>query len=66
MGLKLGLSQKRRKKEREGCQDGVLKKTFQPKKTEVTAGCRKLHSDEVQGLHCSPYVIWMTKSSRLG
>ena len=55
MGLKLGLSQKRREEETEVCQDRVLEKTFQPKKTVVTAGCRKLHSDQVHDLYCSPY-----------
>jgi hypothetical protein len=65
MGLKLGLSQKRRKEETEGCQDSFLKKTFLPKEMEVTAGCRKLHSDAVHDLYCSPYTIRMTKSSRM-
>jgi hypothetical protein len=65
MGVKRGLSLKRRKVQTEGRQDRVLKKTFQPKKTEETSGCRKLQIEEVHDLYCSPYVIRVTKSSRM-
>jgi hypothetical protein len=58
MGVKLGLSLNRRKVQTEDYQDRDLKKTFQLEKTEVTAGCRKLQSEEVHDLYCSPYVCY--------
>jgi len=60
------VSHKREERKRQRDVKTVLKKTFQPKKTEVTVGCRTLHSDAIHDLYCSPpYIIRMTKSSRL-
>jgi hypothetical protein len=32
----------------------VLRRTFGPKRDEVTGEWRKLHKEELSGLHCSP------------
>jgi hypothetical protein len=43
----------------------VLKKTFGPKKGEVTRGWRKLHNEEFRDLYSSPGIIRMIKSRRM-
>jgi hypothetical protein len=40
----------------------VLRKTFGPKKDEVTGEWRILHNEE---LYSSPNIIWMIKSERM-
>jgi hypothetical protein len=39
---------------------------FGPKRDEVTGGWRKLHNEELHNLYCSPSIIRMIKSRRMG
>jgi hypothetical protein len=40
----------------------VLRRTFGPKRDEVTGGCRKLHNKELRSLYSSPSIIRIIKS----
>jgi hypothetical protein len=40
----------------------VLRGIFGPKRDEVIGGWRKLHSEELHNLYCSPSIIRITKS----
>jgi hypothetical protein len=42
----------------------VLRRIFGPKREEVTGECRKLHSEELHFLNCSPNIIRRIKSRR--
>ena len=39
----------------------VLRRIFGPKRDEVTGEWRKLHSEELNDLHCSPNIVWVIK-----
>jgi hypothetical protein len=43
----------------------VLRRIFEPKRDEVTGGCRKLHNEELHNLYSSPSIIRMIKSWRM-
>jgi hypothetical protein len=43
----------------------VLRRTFGPKRDEVTGGWRKLHNEELYNLYSSPGIIRMIKSRRM-
>jgi hypothetical protein len=43
----------------------VLRRTFGPKKDEVTGEWRKLHNEEVNDLYPSPKILWVIKSRRI-
>jgi len=43
----------------------VLGGIFGPKKDEVTGERRKLHTDELNGLYCSPNTVRVIKSRRM-
>jgi hypothetical protein len=43
----------------------VLRRIFGPKRHEVTGGWRKLHSEELHNLYCSPSVIRIIKLRRM-
>jgi hypothetical protein len=43
----------------------VLRKTFGPKKDEVTGEWRKLHNEELHNMYSSPNIIRMIKSRRM-
>jgi hypothetical protein len=43
----------------------VLRRTFGPKRDEVTGKWRKLHSEELHILHSSPNIIRQIKSRRM-
>jgi hypothetical protein len=45
-------------------EDGVLRRTFGPKRFEVTGEWRKLHSEELHILYSSPNIIRQIKSRR--
>jgi hypothetical protein len=38
----------------------VLRQTFGPERVEVTGDWRKLYSEELHGLYCSPNIIMVT------
>jgi hypothetical protein len=42
-----------------------LRKTFGPKRDEVTGGWRKLYNEELHNLYSSPNIIRMIKSRRM-
>ena len=39
----------------------VLRVIFGPKRYEVTGEWRKLHNEELNGLYCSPIIVWVIK-----
>jgi hypothetical protein len=43
----------------------VLRRTFVPKRDEVTGTWRKLHNEELHNLYSSPNIIRMMKSRRM-
>jgi hypothetical protein len=43
----------------------VLRKTFRPKRDQVTGGWRKLHNEELRDLYSSPSIIRIIKSRRM-
>ena len=44
----------------------VLRRILRPKRDEVTGEWRKLHNEELDDLYCSPSIIEVIKSRRLG
>jgi hypothetical protein len=44
----------------------VLRRIFGPKRDEVIEGWRKLHNEELHNLYCSPSIIRLTMSKRMG
>ena len=44
----------------------VLRTTFGPKRDEVTGEWRKLHNEEHNDLYCSPNIVRVIKSRRIG
>jgi hypothetical protein len=46
-------------------ENGVLRRTFGPKRDEVTGGWRKLHNEELHNLYSSPSIIRMVKFRRM-
>jgi hypothetical protein len=46
-------------------QNKVLRRTFGPKRDEVTGGWRKLHNEELRDLYSSPSIIRIIKSRRM-
>jgi len=44
----------------------VLRRMVRPKRDEVTGGWKKLHNEELDDLYCSPNIIEVIKSRRLG
>ena len=43
----------------------MLRGIFGPKRDEVTGEQRKLHNEELNDLHASPYIVRMIKSRRI-
>ena len=43
----------------------VLRRTFGPKRDEVTGEWRKLHNEELNDLYCSPNIVRVIKSRRM-
>ena len=45
----------------EGFENWVLRSIFVPKRDKVIGEWRKLHSEELNDLYCSPNTVWMIK-----
>jgi len=43
----------------------VLRGIFGPKRYEVTGEWRKLHNEELNGLYCSPNIVWVIKLRKI-
>jgi hypothetical protein len=43
----------------------VLRRIFGPKRDEVTGGWRKLHNEELHGLHSSPSIVRLIRARRM-
>ena len=43
----------------------VLRRIFGPRRDEVTGECRRLHSEEINVLYCSPTIVRVIKSRRM-
>jgi len=43
----------------------VLRRIFGPKWDKITGEWRKLHSEELNNLYCSPYIVRVIKSRRI-
>jgi len=43
----------------------VLRRTFGPKRDEVTGEWRRLHNEELNDLYCSPNIVRVIKSRRM-
>ena len=43
----------------------LLRRTFGPKRDEVTGEWRKLHNEELRDLYCSPNIVLVIKSRRM-
>ena len=46
-------------------QNMMLRKTFGPRRDEVTAEWRRLHNKELNDLYYSPNIMWVIKSRRM-
>jgi hypothetical protein len=46
-------------------ENGVLRKTFGPKRDEATVECRRLHTGDPDDLYSSPTIFRVTKSGRM-
>jgi len=44
----------------------VLRRIFGPRRNEVTGELRKLHNEKLNGLYCSPSIVRVMKSRRMG
>jgi hypothetical protein len=47
------------------CENGVLRRIFLPRKSEVVRGWRKLHNGEIHNLYSSQNIIGAIKSRRM-
>jgi hypothetical protein len=43
----------------------VLRRTFGPRRDEVTGDWRRLHNGELNDLYSSPNIVWVIKSRRM-
>jgi hypothetical protein len=64
MGVRLGLTLREEHRLRV-FENRVLRRTFKPKRDEVTGEWRRLHNKELNDLYSPPTIIWVTKSRRM-
>jgi hypothetical protein len=43
----------------------VMKRIFGPRRVEVKGEWKKLHTEELNDLYCSPNIFWLIKSRRI-
>ena len=43
----------------------LLRRIFGPRREEITGEWRKLHSEELNDMYCSPNIVWVIKSRRM-
>jgi hypothetical protein len=48
-----------------GCENRVLRRTFGPKREEVTEVWKKLYNEELRDLYSSPTIVQVIKSRRM-
>jgi hypothetical protein len=65
MGAKLGLLTLREEHKLRVFEKKVLRRTFRPRRDEVTGDWKKLHNEELHNLYFSPNIIRMIKSRRM-
>ena len=46
-------------------EDTVLRRTFRPRRDEVTGEWRRLHNEELNDLYCSPNIVRVIKPRRM-
>jgi hypothetical protein len=46
-------------------EDRMLRKIFEPRRTEFTGGARKLYNEDLHYLYSSPNIIGMVKSMKM-
>jgi hypothetical protein len=65
MGAKLGSLTLREEYRLKVFENGVLRRTFGPKRDEMMGVWRKLHNEELHNLYSLPSIIKMIKSKRM-
>ena len=65
MGVKLGRLHLARNSRQRVFENMVLRRIFGPKKDEVTGEWRRLHTEELIDIYCSPNIVREVKSRRI-
>jgi hypothetical protein len=65
MGVKIDLSHSGRNRTLRVFENRVLRKISRPERDEVIGDLRKLHSEKLNDLYCTPNIIRLIKSKRI-